>query len=114
MKIQAILHFEIVAFLGLLAGIVFYKLLTRQISLKGLLLRKSGDGTSVSPERVQLLLATVAVSLNYLGDVAQSPAGSMPDISPQWLYVIGASSGTYLGAKAILTFWTGTGTKPDK
>ncbi len=90
-------------FLGLLGAIVTYRLLTRQINLSGLLLRKNGSG-SPSPERVQLLLATLAVSGKYLSEVFQSPGSDMlPDIGPQWLYVMGGSSAVYALGKALTT-----------
>lgn len=99
-----ILEIEVWAFLGLLGALVAYRLLTRQINLSGLLLRKNGSG-SPSPERVQLLLATLAVSWKYLSDVLQSPhSNNLPDIDPQWLYAAGGSSAIYVLGKALTTF----------
>jgi hypothetical protein len=72
--------------------------------MSGLLLRKNGSG-SPSPERVQLLLATLAVSGKYLSEVFASPGSSkLPDISPDWLYVLGGSSAVYVAGKALTTF----------
>jgi hypothetical protein len=91
-------------FLGLLGAIVAYRLLTRQINMSGLLLRKNGSG-SPSPERVQLLLATLVVSGKYLSEVFQSSnTGKLPDIDPQWLYALGGSSAVYVLGKALTTF----------
>jgi len=104
MRITSILHFEGWAFLCALGGIVVYRLLTRQIVLEGLLARKTG-GEGASPERVQLLLVTLALSAKYISEVVHSTSGAMPDVSRQWLIVFGASSGTYASVKAITTFW---------
>jgi len=100
----AILEYEVWGFLGLLAAIVAYRLLTRQINLHGLLKRKNGSG-SLSPERVQLLLATMAFGGKYLSDVFQaSNSDKLPDIDPQWLYALGGSSALYVLGKSITTF----------
>lgn len=101
MQVATILHFEIWGFLSLLGAIIAYRLLTRRIPLKGLFLRKDGS-TAVSPERIQLLLATMAVSADFIGKVAKG--NTIPDIDPQWLYVMGGSSGIYVVGKALTTF----------
>ena len=99
-----ILEIEGWGFLGLLSAIVTYRLLTRQVNLNGLLLRKNGSG-SPSPERIQLLLATLAIGGKYLSEVFQSQGGDkLPDIDPQWLYVFGGSSGVYVLGKALTSF----------
>jgi hypothetical protein len=97
-----ILRWEGLGFLVLLAMILVYRMLTGQIILAGLFRRKDDQG-AVSPERVQLLLATLALSGKYLGSVLHNTNGSLPDISPQWLYLFGASSGLYASVKAITT-----------
>ena len=102
MPVTSILHFEGWGFLYLLGAMVAYRLLTRQINLKGLFLRKDGSN-SVSPERVQLLIATLAMSANYLSSVAHNTGNTMPDVRPQWLYLFGGSSGIYVAAKALTT-----------
>jgi len=98
-----ILHFEATAFLFGLAAIVAYQLLTGQINLQGILQRKDGTGQT-SPERIQLLLATLAAAARYLAAVAQSHSGTLPDIDNNWLYVMGGSSGIYVAHKAWSTF----------
>lgn len=99
------LEFEVWGFLGLLAAILAYRLLTRQINLGGLLKRKNGSG-SISPERVQLLLATLAFGGKYLSDVFQTPnSDKLPDVDPQWLYTLGGSSAVYVLGKSVTTFW---------
>jgi hypothetical protein len=105
----SILEIEVWGFLGLLAAVVAYRLLTRQINLRGLLQRKNGSDV-LSPERVQLLIATLAVSGKYLSEVFRS-AGSdkLPDIDAQWLYALGGSSAVYVLGKALTTFRTRLG-----
>lgn len=101
-----ILEIEVWGFLGLLGAIVAYQLLTRKINLRGLLLRKNGSD-SPSPERVQLLLATLAMSGKYLSEVFQSQGGDkLPNIDSQWLYTLGGSSAVYVLGKALTTLRT--------
>ncbi|MGB8771995.1 MAG: hypothetical protein WCC92_20450 [Candidatus Korobacteraceae bacterium] len=103
MSLIRILHFELLGFLYLLAAVVFFQIATRRINLQGLITHKDGSN-QVSPERIQLLLATIAASATYFGQVASSTSGKMPDISPQWLYVFGGSSGIYAVGKAWVTY----------
>ena len=103
MEIATILDLEMRAFLVLLGGTVAFQLLTGRISLRNLLCRKSGS-KDPSPERIQLLLATILLSVRYLSSLAHAPANSLPDISPEWLYVMGGSSTIYAAGKAITTF----------
>lgn len=94
------LNLEMLGFLYALAGIVAYRLFTRRINLAGLFLQKDGTG-QVSAGRVQLLLATIAMSADYLNQVATTTNGKMPDVSPNWLYLFGSSSGVYVFEKAL-------------
>lgn len=94
-----ILHAEALAFLYGLGAVVGYQLLTGQINLDGILRRKDGTGQT-SPERVQLLLATLAAGFRYLSEVAKTHGASLPDIDSSWLYLMGGSSGVYLLQKA--------------
>ena len=98
-----IMHFEAVGFLFALGVVVAYQLLTRQINLQGVFQRKDGS-RQTSPERIQLLLSTVAAASHYLTQVAQAPPGTMPDIDNNWLYLMGGSSGIYVFHKAWSTF----------
>ncbi len=95
-----ILRFEGFAFLCAVLFLLAYRLLTRRINLSGLL----GDGSetgAVSPERVQLLVTTIAVSVNILRTALHGTANAFPKISPATLTIFGASSFTYLGVKAF-------------
>jgi len=99
MPVTQVLHLEAMGFLYALAVVVVYKIVTRQINMEGLITHKDGSGR-VSPERIQLLLATIAASATYLTDALSSTNGSLPDVSPQWLYLIGGSSSIYVAGKA--------------
>jgi hypothetical protein len=99
MTIARILHFELLGFLYALGGVVLYQMLTGRIKLTGLFSQKNNTGQT-SPERVQLLLATIAASASYLGEVARTTSGNLPDVSTNWLYVFGGSSGIYIAGKA--------------
>lgn len=94
-----ILRLESLGFLCLLAATLVFRMLTGRINLNRLLARKDGS-VGVSPERVQLLVATLALSTKYMGDVIHGANGALPDVSAQWLYVFGASSGIYASVKA--------------
>ncbi|HZD31720.1 MAG TPA: hypothetical protein VE779_08660 [Candidatus Angelobacter sp.] len=90
-----ILHIEATAFLWGLGAVVAYQMFTGQINLQGLLSRKDGSGQT-SPERIQLLMATIAAAARYLAGVAQQHSGSVPDIDSNWLYLMGGSSSFYV------------------
>jgi hypothetical protein len=97
MSIKA-LNLESLVFLYALAFLIGYRLLTGGINAKGLLTSKIGRAT-VRPERVQLLLTTIALAAKYLGDVARTSDGNFPVLDRTWFYAFGSSSGVYLGRK---------------
>jgi hypothetical protein len=105
MSIIRILHFEGLGFLYAALVMVGYKMLTGRINLKGLLSRKGRSAPNqTSPERIQLLLATIAAGTSYLGEITQSTNGKLPDISSNWLYLMAGSSGVYMLRKAWTTW----------
>jgi hypothetical protein len=104
MPITRILNLELLGFLYGLAAVVAIQMLTGRINVRGLFQRKDGSAQT-SPERVQLLLATIAAAASYLAEVAKSNPGTMPDVSNHWLYLMGGSSGLYALRKAWKT-WT--------
>jgi len=104
MAFAQILNFEARAFLLLLGATVAYHLLTGRISTRNLLGRKIGV-KAPSPERIQLLFATILLCFRYLSSLSHAPPGSLPSISPEWLAVFGGSSAIYAAGKAINTFW---------
>jgi hypothetical protein len=105
MSITRVLHFELLGFLCALAAVVVYQMLTGRINLNGLLAQKNRTGQT-SPERIQLLIATLAAAASYLTEVAKNTGGTMPDVSNNWLYLMGGSSGIYALRKAWKT-WNG-------
>ena len=95
MSLVRFLHFEVLGFLSLLAAVVVFQIATGRINMAGIITRK--DGTyQTSPERVQLLLATIAACATYLGEVARTNSGNLPDASNNLLYLMGGSSGIYI------------------
>jgi|SRR5271169_906176 len=103
MSIARVLHFEALGFIYVLAALVAYQMLTGRINTMGLLQQKDGS-QQTSPERIQLLLATLAAAANYLTEATRSTNGTMPDISNNWLYLMGGSSGIYVLRKAWTTW----------
>lgn len=103
MDLTRVLQLEVRGFLILLAVTLVWKMLTRQIPLDGLLADKN-DSRQVSAERVQLLVSTLAVSGAYIVQTMHGTSGTMPNISPQWLYLMGGSSSIYAGVKAFKFF----------
>jgi hypothetical protein len=106
MPIIRILHFELLGFLYLMAAAVACQMLIGRINVAGLFQQKDGSAQT-SPERIQLLLATIAAAANYAGEIAKTTSGNMPDVSSNWLYLMGGSSGLYVARKAWTT-WKGT------
>ena len=103
MSLAQILHYEVMGFLYLLVAVVAYQILTGRIKLQGLLDQKEGSGAT-SPERVQLLLATMAAAARYLSELPKATGGKLPEISNQWLYLMGGSSALYVLRKGWVTW----------
>lgn len=99
--ITEVITWEGEAFLFLFFGAVVVQLLTGQINLTGLLIKKEGD-RSFSPERVQLLLATLAVASQYLLQVLKDPT-QLPQVPNSWLLLYGGSHALYLGRRLYLS-----------
>ena len=103
---------EIEVFLVALAMIVAFKLLTRTINTKGLLLEKTDSGSArVSPARVQMLLVTLAGAAYLISEVtnsihqgtAQFPL-QFPALDNKLLLLLGGSHSIYLGGKLNSVF----------
>ena len=80
--------------------------------MRGMLADKMGGGSpsnpptpsraGFSPARLQMLLATLAVALYYIGQVTTTlQTGKFPTIPNEMLYVLGGSQTFYLGGKLI-------------
>ena len=98
MTLARILDWEATAFLGALLAVVVMQLLTGHIRLQGLLREKDGSGAA-SPERVQLLFATLATATRLLGGFSQASTGTLPAPEAGWLYLMGGSSSIYAARK---------------
>ncbi|WP_263380121.1 hypothetical protein [Granulicella paludicola] len=98
MSPAVILGLEFRGFLALLAATFAYRMLTGRLSLAGLFADKTRN-QPVSPERVQLLISTIAVSARIVGQAAHGST-VFPTVSTQELVVFGASSGVYMSVKA--------------
>jgi len=95
---------EAYVFLGALAAMISYRLLTGQINTKGLLYgTKKGGAKYFSPERVQLLLFTLGTAMFYLNNVIEHrTSGVLPDVSKETLALLGGSHAIYLTGKAYM------------
>ena len=91
---------EILVLLGGLAALITVGLLTRRINTHNLLRGRRADQTLYySPERVQLLVATIGMALQYLLSASQSRTGEMPQLPDSAIVLLGLSNLVYLGAK---------------
>ena len=82
-----------------LVGIIALRLWTGRIRTQGLLEGRTRSGSRfLSASRVQLLVVTLATSIQYLHQLWQNPH-SLPDVPRNWLVAFGASHVLYLGNK---------------
>jgi len=104
MSFAEIATLEVSLFLGVLAAIIGYRLLTGQINMNYLLYGiQKGGARYFSPERVQLLLFTLGTAMFYLNDVMQHrTSGVLPDVSTETLALLGGSHALYLSGKAYM------------
>lgn len=98
MNVMAFIQGMIMTFLAGLALTLAFLMLTGRICLHGLL-RDKWDG-SISPGRIQALVATIAGGCGYLvSALAHAGTGSLPPVPGELLAVLGASNGLYLAGK---------------
>ena len=96
----AIVSSAALVWLSALGAIVLWKLFTRAISLDGLLYGDRPDGeTFFSPGRVQLLIATILLSVHLITQMMAHPT-AFPKIPSEFLVALGGSHLVYLGGKA--------------
>jgi hypothetical protein len=100
-----LLRWEMGLFLGGLAAIVFYQMLTGRINLQGMLWEKNG-ATDYSWGRVQLLFFTIIFAFIYIGKVLQDPT-RFPEIPQALLVLLGGSNLGYLGQKTYNLIFRG-------
>ena|ERR1700722_1990716 len=92
--------FMILWFAGL-SALLGYRLLTREISVTGLL---TVDGQIFSPSRLQLLLVTVSGLAAYA--TSSLSAGTLAPIPNSLVAVFAASHAGYIGAKVHSVFFS--------
>src|SRR4051812_1315710 len=95
-----------IVFLATLVSIIAVRLLNGEINSRGLLHRKGArTRDDVSPERVQLLIATLVIASMYVQEAIRlRGTGRLPEVPDSWLAAQGASQLVYLGAKAMSFF----------
>jgi hypothetical protein len=103
MLMPRILEFESALFVYGLAAIVAWKVLRARINMRGLLMDKSRP-SRISPERVQLLISTIAVCVGYLHDSSTLQHGNFPEVDSGWLFFFGGSSLIYSARKVFERF----------
>jgi hypothetical protein len=101
--VQEVARWELIILVASIGIVTLWKLFS-STSLAGLL--QSNDRT-VSPGRIQLLISTVLVALQYLLATIHDPS-HLPTIPSSLVTVMGGSQLTYLGTKA----WSSFGPKP--
>ncbi len=95
---------ELILITGGLAATIAVQLLTGRINMRYLLYGRRRDGTQYfSPERVQLLVATIAIALQYVLNAAHADAGKMPSLPSGSLELLGLSNAVYLGGKGWMS-----------
>jgi len=78
--------------------------------MRNLLYGRRRDGSLYfSPERVQLLVATIAVAFQYFLTASQTRSGAMPRLPDGTLELFGLSNAVYLGGKSWAAFRRVTG-----
>jgi hypothetical protein len=97
-------RWEVFGFLLVLIALVCVQLLSGQINTKGLFIGRKGDGTSyLSPERVQLLVFTLAAAFQFLSNVLRDPS-RFPVVSEYLIFALGGSHLFFLGGKLAPRF----------
>ena len=103
-SLKSVAEWEIIVIITSTALVSLWKLL-KDGSFGGLL---RAEDKTLSPGRIQMLMATVLVALQYLLSTIQDPT-HLPDISSNLVGVLGGSQLIYLGGKA----WDKFGPKPN-
>ena len=106
MSIGGVLILAVVFLFVGLFGTVAIQLLTGKINTSGLFYGVRRDRSRYfSPERVQLLIFTLAAALQYLSGVFQHHnSGTLPPVSQTWLALLTGSHTVYLTRKAYVNF----------
>ena len=109
-----VMRYEMFFLLTALALIIGYRLLTQQINITGLLADKSpdpaqredlgSDGSAgvISPSRIQMLVATLLITIYILTKVARDHA--FPTVPQKYILALSGSHVIYLGGKVYSMF----------
>jgi len=112
-SVTTVFRYEILLFLGALALIVFYQLLTGRINMRRLLFAKgraaggplpgrrkspSTQRSALSPSRIQLLVVSIGVAIYLLAEVVRDPS-QFPEIPTGLLLLMAGSETIYLARK---------------
>ena len=104
-SVTTVLKVEILLFLGALALIVFYQLLTGRINMRRRLFAKGRAKASPSTQqrtsglsRIQLLVVSIGVAIYLLAEVLRDPS-RFPEIPFGLLLLMAGSETIYLGRK---------------
>jgi uncharacterized BrkB/YihY/UPF0761 family membrane protein len=98
MVLKIITAWGLVVFVGLLVGIILWKILTGRIDLTKLVSETNGDA---SMSRFQFLVFTFVVVLMWVYLFFYNGDGKFPDIPPGVLGLMGISGGSYVVSKGI-------------
>jgi hypothetical protein len=110
MVLKIITAWGLVVFVGLLAGIILWKILTGRIDLTKLVSETNGDA---SMSRFQFLVFTFVVVLMWVYLFFYNGDGKFPDIPPGVLGLMGISGGAYVVSKGIQKSFEGEQAKAD-
>ena len=114
-SIATLIRYEILLFLGALALIIFYQLLTGRINMRRLLFAKGRAAASpsmqrrtnplierrtsgLSPSRIQLLVVSIGVAIYLLAEVIRDPS-QFPEFPFGLLLLMAGSETIYLARK---------------
>ena len=95
---------EVILIVGGLGLAIALRLLTRRMNMNYLLYGRRNGVLYFSPERVQLLLATLWIAFQYLLNAVHTMTGQMPTLPNGSLELLGASHALYLGGKGWAAF----------
>ena len=114
--LSTLIRYEVLLFLGALALIVFYQLVTGRINMRRLLFTKGRDAgdplpgrrmspstqrrmSGLSPSRIQLLVVSIGVAIYLLAEAVRDPS-QFPEMPTGLLLLIAGSETIYLARKA--------------
>lgn len=107
---EIIVAWMLVIFVGLLAGIILWKVFTGKIDLTKLVSEVNGDA---SMSRFQFLLFTFVIALMWIYLFFYSGDNTLPDIPKGVLGLMGISGGSYVVSKGIQKSFEGDAAKAD-